>query len=64
MRPRAGLFPAAVRVPFVSYSGGGVEEEDERLQMKVWEKQQADMEKLSTFVRVNRANGVASTPRS
>ena len=30
MRPRAGLFPAAVRVPFVSYSGGGVEEEDER----------------------------------
>ena len=38
--------------------------EDERLQMKVWEKQQADMEKLSDFVRVNKANGVAASAKS
>ena len=33
-------------------------QEEERLQLKVWEKQQADMEKLSDFVRVNKG-----TPR-
>ena len=38
--------------------------EDERLQLKVWEKQQADMEKLSEFVRVNKANGVAASAKS
>lgn len=39
-------------------------EEEERLQMKQYEKQQADMEKLETFVRVNKANGVASSAKS
>lgn len=38
--------------------------EAERIQMKVFEKQQADMEKLETFVRVNRANGVAQSAKS
>ena len=38
--------------------------EEERLQLKVYEKQQADMEKLSDFVRVNKANGVASSAKS
>eukprot|EP00656_Telonema_subtile_P045677 TRINITY_DN51941_c0_g1_i1.p1 TRINITY_DN51941_c0_g1~~TRINITY_DN51941_c0_g1_i1.p1 ORF type:complete len:628 (+),score=184.31 TRINITY_DN51941_c0_g1_i1:56-1939(+) len=38
--------------------------ESERIQMKVYEKQQADMDKLSTFVRVNRANGVAQSAKS
>lgn len=32
-------------------------DDEERIQMKVYEKQQADIEKLSTFVRVNKANG-------
>lgn len=32
--------------------------------MKVYEKQQADMEKLETFVRVNKANGVAASAKS
>ena len=36
----------------------------ERLQLKVYEKQQADMEKLETFVRVNKANGVAASAKS
>ena len=38
--------------------------EEERLQLKVYEKQQADMEKLSKFVEVNKANGVASSAKS
>jgi len=32
--------------------------------MRVYEKQQADMEKLETFVRVNKANGVAASAKS
>ena len=39
-------------------------EEEERLQLKVYEKQQADIDKLSDFVRVNKANGVASSAKS
>jgi len=39
-------------------------EEEERLQLKVWEKQQADMGKLEKFVEVNRANGVATSAKS
>lgn len=39
-------------------------EEEERVQMRMYDKQQADMEKLETFVRVNRANGVASSAKS
>ena len=38
--------------------------EEERLQLKVYEKQHADMEKLSDFVRVNKANGVAASAKS
>jgi ATP-binding cassette subfamily F protein 2 len=38
--------------------------EEERLQLKVYEKQQADMQKLEDFVRVNMANGVASSAKS
>ena len=38
--------------------------EEERIQLKLYEKQQADMEKLSTFVRVNKANGVANSAKS
>jgi len=41
-----------------------VTDDEERIHMKVFEKQQADMEKLSTFVRVNRANGVAQSAKS
>jgi len=41
-----------------------VVEEEERLQVKQYEKQQADMEKLETFVRVNRANGVSQSAKS
>jgi len=54
----------------LSYYGGNYANfvatvtEDERLRLKVYEKQQADMEKLETFVRVNRANGVASSAKS
>ena len=54
----------------LSYYGGNYANfvatvsEDERLQLKIYEKQQADMEKLETFVRVNRANGVASSAKS
>ena len=32
--------------------------------MREYEKQQADMEKLATFVRVNKANGVAASAKS
>lgn len=39
-------------------------EEEERVRMKVYDKQQADMEKLSEFVRVNKANGVAQSAKS
>jgi len=39
-------------------------EDEERVRMKVYEKQQVDMEKLSEFVRVNKANGVASSAKS
>lgn len=38
--------------------------EEERIQMKLYDKQQADMEKLSNFVRVNKANGVATSAKS
>lgn len=54
----------------LSYYGGNyasfckVVEEEERVQLKQYEKQQADMEKLETFVRVNRANGVAQSAKS
>mmetsp|Transcript_90393 Transcript_90393/g.256005 ORF Transcript_90393/g.256005 Transcript_90393/m.256005 type:complete len:599 (-) Transcript_90393:105-1901(-) len=41
-----------------------VVEDQERVQLKLYEKQQADIEKLSTFVRVNRANGVATSAKS
>ena len=36
----------------------------EQVQMREYEKQQADMEKLATFVRVNKANGVAASAKS
>mmetsp|Transcript_102530 Transcript_102530/g.256919 ORF Transcript_102530/g.256919 Transcript_102530/m.256919 type:complete len:600 (+) Transcript_102530:86-1885(+) len=39
-------------------------EEEERVAKKQYEKQQADMQKLSDFVRVNRANGVAQSAKS
>eukprot|EP00217_Crustomastix_stigmatica_P007320 CAMPEP_0183789458 /NCGR_PEP_ID=MMETSP0803_2-20130417/434_1 /TAXON_ID=195967 /ORGANISM="Crustomastix stigmata, Strain CCMP3273" /LENGTH=639 /DNA_ID=CAMNT_0026033629 /DNA_START=85 /DNA_END=2004 /DNA_ORIENTATION=+ len=54
----------------LSYYGGNyatfcrVVAEEERVQLKLYEKQQADMEKLATFVRVNRANGVATSAKS
>ncbi|KAL1524264.1 hypothetical protein AB1Y20_019167 [Prymnesium parvum] len=54
----------------LSYYGGNyaafckVVEEEERVQLRVYEKQQADMEKLETFVRVNKANGVAASAKS
>jgi len=38
--------------------------DEEKLQAKVYEKQQADIAKLETFVRVNRANGVAQSAKS
>lgn len=37
---------------------------EEQVQMKLFQKQQDDIEKLSTFVRVNRANGVATSAKS
>ena len=37
---------------------------DAKVQRKLYEKQKADMEKLETFVRVNRANGVATSAKS
>jgi len=54
----------------LTYYGGNyasfctVVEDEERVQLKLYEKQQADIEKLSTFVRVNRANGVAQSAKS
>lgn len=54
----------------LSYYGGNyasfckLVEEQEKIQSKVYEKQQADIEKLETFVRVNRANGVAQSAKS
>jgi len=39
-------------------------EEEERVAKKMYEKQQADMKKLEDFVRVNRANGVATSAKS
>ena len=39
-------------------------EDEERVQTKLYKKQQADMDKLATFVRVNRANGVANSAKS
>jgi ATP-binding cassette subfamily F protein 2 len=38
--------------------------DEERVQARAYEKQQADVEKLATFVRVNKANGVASSAKS
>lgn len=37
---------------------------EEAVQLKEYGKQQADIEKLSTFVRVNKANGVAMSAKS
>lgn len=54
----------------LSYYGGNftifckLVDEEERVLLKQYEKQQADMEKLETFVRVNRANGVAQSAKS
>jgi len=54
----------------LAYYGGNyaafckVVEEEERVQMREYDKQQADIEKLETFVRVNKANGVASSAKS
>jgi ATP-binding cassette subfamily F protein 2 len=54
----------------LSYYGGNYDafckavDDEERVNMKTYEKQQADIEKLSTFVRVNRANGVATSAKS
>eukprot|EP00929_Paragymnodinium_shiwhaense_P019791 TRINITY_DN1337_c0_g1_i1.p1 TRINITY_DN1337_c0_g1~~TRINITY_DN1337_c0_g1_i1.p1 ORF type:complete len:642 (-),score=181.53 TRINITY_DN1337_c0_g1_i1:511-2346(-) len=39
-------------------------EDEEKIQAKQFEKQQDDIQKLETFVRVNRANGVASSAKS
>jgi len=39
-------------------------ENEERVAMKLYEKQQADIEKLADFVRVNKANGVAQSAKS
>ena len=38
--------------------------EEERVQAKAYEKQQADMAKLSDFVRINKANGKADAAKS
>jgi ATP-binding cassette subfamily F protein 2 len=54
----------------ITYYGGNYDSfckvvaDEERIHAKVYEKQQADMEKLTTFVRVNRANGVAQSAKS
>ena len=54
----------------LAYYGGNyaafckVVAEEERVQIRVYEKQQAGMEKLETYVRVNRANGVAASAKS
>jgi len=39
-------------------------DDEERIRCKVYEKQQDDMHKLSEFVRVNKANGVANSAKS
>ena len=39
-------------------------EEEQRVQQKLYEKQQADIEKLANFVDKNRANGVATSAKS
>ncbi|CAE8661824.1 unnamed protein product [Polarella glacialis] len=41
-----------------------VVDDQQRVQMKMFEKQQADIDKLETFVRVNKANGVAMSAKS
>eukprot|EP00928_Gymnodinium_smaydae_P100037 TRINITY_DN970_c2_g1_i3.p1 TRINITY_DN970_c2_g1~~TRINITY_DN970_c2_g1_i3.p1 ORF type:complete len:610 (-),score=156.76 TRINITY_DN970_c2_g1_i3:249-2078(-) len=54
----------------LSYYGGNYAafvksvEDEERVQAKLYDKQQDDMEKLATFVRVNKANGVAASAKS
>jgi len=54
----------------INYYGGNYDSfckviaDEQRIHEKVYEKQQADMEKLTTFVRVNRANGVAQSAKS
>lgn len=54
----------------LSYYGGNyatwtkLVADEERVQMRVYEKQQADMWKLQEFVRVNKANGVAASAKS
>jgi ATP-binding cassette subfamily F protein 2 len=54
----------------LTYYGGNYDifcrlvDEETRIQSKLYEKQQADIEKLATYVRVNRANGVASSAKS
>ena len=45
-------------------SFGKVMGEQERVATRLYEKQQADMAKLANFVRVNKANGVASSAKS
>ena len=54
----------------LSYFGGNydvfckVVADQEKIQMREYEKQQADMKKLEDFVRVNKANGVAASAKS
>lgn len=54
----------------LTYYGGNyqtflkVVSEQERVAVKLYEKQQADMQKLEDFVRVNKANGVAQSAKS
>jgi len=54
----------------LSYYGGNYAafvktvEAEEQIQIKNYEKQQADMDKLAEFVRVNKANGVAASAKS
>ena len=54
----------------LAYFGGNydifvkVTTEQERVQIRLYEKQQADMEKLANYVRINKANGVAASAKS
>jgi len=54
----------------LSYYGGNYAsfckavEQQELVNVKMYEKQQADMDKLGNFVRVNKANGVANSAKS
>ena len=48
----------------VGYVDAKLVANQEQIQMREYEKQQADMEKLATFVRVNKANGVAASAKS